>query len=382
MKLVPSENQAAFDHLLRKLASEIEKLNVVHNQKIRHVLPDVIDGPSSHTISAKGPNVSIAVSDVTDIAKYLLLQATLTDAVTASTTFVGWAQGKGLSYETCALIGGIRIEDSIFLEGGVRFETLPLRASALPHGLPRNAVVSRADWLGRVLMVADCSIAPAISSPKERRKPTSSWALGEHSIQEFCTALSVVCDSEIQDMLVWEDYGQYSAFRTGSTLTTSFAPKWARPRNSDALVGKQQVARALDLLTQSKGMKNLPVAIDQWRKSKRYMASNVEQLICLRTSLEALLLGGGSRSEFRYRLSVHGAFLLGADGADRKEIFDELGKFYSLASAAVHEGEVKHTEQNRLTLASAQQFCRRAILTRAAGSQTVDWDSLILGTNE
>ena len=218
-------------------------------------------------------------------------------------------------------------------------------------------------------MVADCSIAPAIFSPKERRTPTSSWALGEHTIQEFCTALSVVCDSEIQDMLVWEDYGQYSAFRTESTLTTSFAPKWERPRNSDVFVGKRQVARALDLLKQSKGRKNLPVAIDQWRKSKRYMARNVEQLICLRTALEALLLGGGSRSELKYRLSLHGAFLLGADGADRKEIFDELGKFYNLASAAVHDGEVKHTEQNRLTLAFAQQFCRRAILKRAEGSQ-------------
>ena len=382
VNIAPSENQKGFDHSFRKLSSEIEKLNVAHNQQIRHALPDIIKGPSSYTISAKGPNISIAVSHISDVAKYLLLQAALTDTDTASATFIGWAQGEGLSYETRALIGGIRIDDLICLEGGVRFEALPQRARDLPAGLPGNAIISEVDYLGRVLMVADCDVAPAISSPEDRRKPALTWALRKHSIQDFCAALSVVCDSEIQDMLVWEDYGQYSAFRTGSTLTTSFAPKWARPRNSDVPVGKQDVARALDLLNECEVKKSIPVAIDQWRKSKRYMASNVEQLICLRTALEALLLAGGSRSELKYRFSLHGAFLMGRDGPDRKQIFEELGNFYNLASAAVHNGEVKHTEQNRLTLTFAHDFCRKAILARAKGPQTVDWDSLILGANE
>ena len=379
-RLVPYENQTEFDNSLRELTSDIEKLHVVHNQRIRHALPDIIEGPSSYTISAKGPNVSIGDSDIVDVAKFLLLQAALADPVTVSATFVGWTQGEGLSYETRALIGGIRIDDLICLEGGVRFEGLPLRASDLPGRLPRNAVISEADCLGRVLMIAECSVAPAISSPQDRPMPTLSWAFGNHTIQEFCAALSVVSDSEIQDMLIWEDYGRNSAFRTGSTLTTSFAPTWARSRKSDVLVGKQDVARALELLKQTKGRNNLLVAIDQWRKSKRYMANDVEQLICLRTALEALLLAGGSRSELKYRFSLHGAFLMGMNGTDRKKIFDDLGSFYNLSSTAVHDGQINHTERNRLTLAFAKHFCRKTILARAKGPPIVDWDSLILGT--
>ena len=381
VRLIPDEDKTGFDNLLQGLISEIEKLDVVHNRQIRHALPDIIKGPSSYTISRKGPNVSIAVSDVSDIVNFLLLQATLTDPLTASAIFLGWTQGKELSFETRALIGGIRIDDLIFFEGGVRFEGLPLRASELPDGLPQTAHVGETDWLGRVLMVADCSVAPAMSCPQNRRKPISNWALGEHTIQELCAALSVVCDSEIQDILIWEDFGHYSAFRTGSALTTSLAPKWARSRNSDVLVQKRDIERARSLLNQIKGRNNLTVAIDQWRKSKRYMASDVEQLIYLRTAFEALLLAGGSRSELKYRFSLHGAFLMGTDGADRKKIFDALGKFYDLASAAVHDGKVKHTEQNRLTLAFAQQFCRKAILARIKGPRTVDWDSLILDTS-
>ncbi len=380
--VLPSEHQSRFDQSLQELVAEIENLDVVHGQQVRHSLPGVIKGMSGYAISAKGPNIPVAVSDISDVARYLLVQAALTNADTASASFVGWACGEELAFETCALIGGIRINEPIFLERGVHFEALPPRAADLPARLPGHAAISAADYLGRVLMVAECSLAPAVSSPEDRRGPTGTWALGRHSIQDYCAALSVICDADIQEIYVWEDYGRYSTSRTSSAITTSSAPRWARPRNDDVLVGKREVACAFNLLGQCEGRKNILVAINQWRKSKRYMANNVEQLIYLRTALEAILLAGGNRSELKYRLSLYGAFMMGTNGPERKQIFEDLGKFYNLASAAVHEGEVKPTEQHRLTLQFAQDFCRRAILAKAQGPRSVEWDSLILAGNE
>ena len=374
-----TDNETNFQHCLEELASEISRYNIVHNRKISHALPDFIEGPSYYEIVESGPNVSTAESDVKDFVKYLVMQAVLTDTKAASTTFVEWSQGNDLSYETQALIGGIKIDHLICLDEGVKLKRLPDHMSGLSERLPRHASIKESDYLGRVLLVVKSSVEPALWNPSEKRKPTASWALGKHTIRGFCKALSVICDTEIQEMLSWEDYGHFAAFRTASATTTSTAPYWTRQRDNDVHVEKREIESAFDLLDECKDKNNLLIGMDQWVKSKGYMSQDVDSLIYLRTALEAVLLPADNKSELKYRLAVHGARLLGSNEEDRTTYYHRLRKLYNLSSEAVHNGKIKHTKENRELLEFGQNFCRNAIIKLAKYPKRMNWESVVMG---
>lgn len=77
-------------------------------------------------------------------------------------------------------------------------------------------------------------------------------------------------------------------------------------------------------------------------------------------SLENLLLGTKGESELSYRLSIYGAYLLGHDGASRKEVHQTLKKLYTLRSKIVHAGSASIRESD-LTL--IRRYAKRAVLT-------------------
>ena len=375
-----NDNAATFHRSLEDLISEISRFNIVHNQKVGHALPNIIKGPSYYGIMKSGPNVSTAISDVKDIVEYFVLQAVLTNSNVAATTFFEWATGKGLVYETRVLVGGIKIDNRIRLHEGMHFERLPDRVSDLSDRLPMHASIDQRDYWGRVLLVIKCSVNPALWNPSQKPNMTADWALGSHTIQEYCEALSIICDSEVRDMMSWQEYWHVAAFRKGSVTTISTTNNKARPRDCDIHVGKQELVRAYDLLKQSKDKKNLRIGIGQWVKSKGYMLNDVDRLIYLRTALEAVLLDDGNRSEMRFRLALHGAWLIGSNKDDRKKYQARLRKLYDLASKAVHTGEIGDTKADRELLDFGQDFCRRAILKRAGGPTKMDWEEITLGS--
>ena len=89
------------------------------------------------------------------------------------------------------------------------------------------------------------------------------------------------------------------------------------------------------------GSGNLRIAIDRWKRSKRRNTPLEDRLIDLRIALETLYLKDfvNERSgEMRFRLSLFGAWHLGATLEDRRDIRKTLRDAYGRASGAVHTG--------------------------------------------
>ena len=81
----------------------------------------------------------------------------------------------------------------------------------------------------------------------------------------------------------------------------------------------------------------------------------------------------------RFRLATYGAWHLGGDPDERRGYHRTLRKTYSVASTAVHAGEIENSPENRELLADAQEACRQGILKRLVETGEPDWNELILG---
>ena len=121
-------------------------------------------------------------------------------------------------------------------------------------------------------------------------------------------------------------------------------------------------------------------AISRWIESKQ--STNLsDQFIDLRIALEALYLQGDF-GELKFRLSTYGAWHLGSDQFERRNIYSTLQKAYDLASKAVHAGLIKNTPDNKNVLSNAQDICRDGILKTIKEGQQPSWTNLILGDVE
>ena len=117
-------------------------------------------------------------------------------------------------------------------------------------------------------------------------------------------------------------------------------------------------------------------------RSKDDEAEFVDRFIDLRIALESLYLKdfpNETSQEMRFRLSLFGAWHLGADQAERSNIRKQLRQAYDTASGAVHSGGVERTPENERLLADAQRLCREGILKLLADGAPRDWGDLILG---
>ena len=192
----------------------------MHNQQIGHVFHNIIKA----LLIIKFRNLSRYFDHYLSCERYgrILGIASCADELEHRSNIpFEWAEGKGLAYETRVLIGGIKIDNLIRLDEGVHFERLPDRVSDLSGRLSRNASIAESDYLGRVLLVIKCSVEPALWKPSQKPNMTAGWALGSYTIQDFCKAISVICDTEVNNMMSWHDYGHVEAFRTGTAITIS-----------------------------------------------------------------------------------------------------------------------------------------------------------------
>ena len=78
----------------------------------------------------------------------------------------------------------------------------------------------------------------------------------------------------------------------------------------------------------------------------------------------------------RFRLSLFGAWHLGANLGERRKIRKTLRDAYDTTSAAVHTGEVPSNRM--LNLKKAQKLCRQGILKLLSEGAPEDWGDLIL----
>jgi hypothetical protein len=120
-------------------------------------------------------------------------------------------------------------------------------------------------------------------------------------------------------------------------------------------------------------------ATDRLRRSRSHQ-SEVNRAIDLGIAVEMALLHemGSDRGELRYRTALRGAYLLGKDGGNRREIFNTLRSAYDARSSAVHAGVL--TKKGLIeSLPVADTYCADAIrsIIDRRGFPT-DWESIVL----
>jgi len=104
----------------------------------------------------------------------------------------------------------------------------------------------------------------------------------------------------------------------------------------------------------------------------------VQQMVDLRTCLEALFLDGNKENEYQYRLALRAAFYAADDVQDRPSIFKAVRDCYKLGSEAVHIGAVEITPSHEQSVKLAQNAVRVALIKQIDGD-IPDFDALILG---
>ncbi|MCY4144127.1 MAG: hypothetical protein OXG08_10660, partial [Gammaproteobacteria bacterium] len=296
-----------------------------------------------------------------------------------------WATGERAPYQICAVLSGITAEESLSMEGGIRFTPLSASAGNVSlHLPPHSALLYGSSAVSNGLIVSiDCTGGPALRRPGTPELPERSWAHGslpENLLDILCDALSLVCDQYARWWLEWVDCGEAKVFRLGATYGHS------RRRDECHSYGTATLTEAdlpnvhkilMKRLNGTHEGKPLDIAINRWMNSKGRL-SLTDKLIEARIALEALYLPD-SGPELRFRLATRGAWDLGADFEERRKNYRTLRDAYDRASNAVHRGEVEDTSENRDVLKDAQDLCRKGILKRLHETETPDWIELILG---
>ncbi len=296
-----------------------------------------------------------------------------------------WASGGLVAYRHHLLISGATIERPIGLEG-ITIERFDATSPAFATHLPRSIRWERAPGaLEEVLLVSvDCVAGPVFHKPESPFgiPPVDSpiGAIEFHwSPQRFCKALSVATKAPISCVGHWLECDRFRAF--GWFQDAAVAVLELPKRRVPASLSQPQLQQAVELHRRWTNEWVLPpgvgVAIDRWIGSLN-TSDYADALIDLRIALESLYVND-DMSELGFRLAVRGAWHLGRDFRERKEIREVLMGAYRQGSRAVHSGSVDHKKFDYEQMKKAQDLCHRGIITMLHEDRRSELDDLILG---
>ena len=123
----------------------------------------------------------------------------------------------------------------------------------------------------------------------------------------------------------------------------------------------------------------LRTSLSRWCSSQAETADLPARLIDLRIALETLFLDYRAQQEFKFRIAVNAAWLLGRDGPERKRIWKTIRDSYDLSSRAVHTGTVDRTRDNLRLLSDAHAHCRQALSLFLHHGPVPEWPDIFLG---
>ncbi len=300
-----------------------------------------------------------------------------------------WANGEPVSYQLCAALSGLTVEQPLDMEGGIRFRTLPNSFADDGVHLPFGSTFQLGQFkmMGALKATIDCKVGTALCKPEEIElsPPKRTWDYGPlplDPLAALCEALSLVCNCQVSPMLQWADCSEeVRAFGLvlGSSWSASAQDTFFPAGNERMLEEHLKDIRNLLVmrLASEGGRKGLDLAIRRWMGSKG-RTNYEDQFIDLRIALEALYLPG-TDSELGFRLATRGAWHLGASYEERRKYQKILRDAYDRGSKAVHASGVESSEENRKLLADAQDLCRKGILKRLDEDEEPNWNELILG---
>ena len=329
-----------------------------------------------------------AYPTVTEFSRMLITGAVRFGASDVSTLLIEWVRGEPLRYQTSALLEGVHIDEPLQLDEGVFLSKLPKSAADFPASLPFfEMAVPVIELLGGIVMSIDCEMSPSLYLPDEDELGQISYRKGEFTmassqipnltLENFCESMSLACNGHVDWFIQWRDFGLLEAFSsmlggfTHKPLSGSHGTKISQVNLCDSLKIHQARYEC------ERPRENLELAIRRWIRSKK-SSTDMDKLIELRIALEALYKIEGL-NEKGFRIATYGAWHLGGNFDQRREIRETLRKTYSDSSSAVHGGKLKYAIRDPNLVSSAQDICRNGILKRLKESDRPEWDDVILG---
>ena len=370
---------------------------------IGYALPSVVTGGFGWRTYANGVN-SVSSASPLDVFAQGLVRASVVLSIEDVMSLVsGWLEGEPVKYRTSALVNGLYISAPVTPIDGVHIKPLPLSSDELPASLPALGRLSATDYLGRTVVSIDCAATPALFRPPPIRKSPDIQveSVPNIGINEVCQALSLECDIHVDTGFFWEDYlGLEDAFPFsgsaiysigGAHLRGGHPIGWSLNRNlvtgiatltpaegSMVTLREEPIQRTLKALMDPKS-KSIRNTVSRWTKSKDTLQDLEDQFIDSRVALESLYLNWGNNAELSFRLALSGAWHLGKNLEDRRNIYRTLLDAYNQGSAAVHPRDMAVSQRNREILSNAQAICRRGILKMLEEGPPPDWKDLLLG---
>ena len=365
---------------------------------VGHALPIPANHRSFNSIGSNGLPTHARVSTVDRFGAMLVRGAAFVGVDRVVDALAAWTRGEPVTYRTCR-VAGLSIARPMTPANGISFIPLPLSDDELPPGLPAGSAFALA-YLGRTVVAVDTLATPALFRPEfehvlDLEGVVTARLDTDCTFDEIREALSLECNAPIHMGLEWSDYGELAAL-TGGTRSRELPGRLALPAgetytgpDSDVTsleidestvhaVSEDRIRRLLAALRDTDA--STRVAVARWNKSLE--GDLTDQFIDLRIALEALLLPDNPNQQLGFTVAARGAWLLGEDGAGRREAWKMLRNAYAAASKAVHIGEVKENDRNAETLVGTRDLCRKGLLHVLCDGPVKDWSGLILNCQE
>lgn len=333
-----------------------------------------------------------AQPSVTEFARDLIVAAVRLSAPQVVELLLGWTRGEPLTFKVTALLDGARIDGPLHLAEGIDISKLPSSSADLPASLPASHfAASDMDFMGGIVMSIDCEMSPALFLPDENKDGLIFDRRGRFqlarnlipnlTIDTFCESISLACNGSIDWFVEWNEFGNLEAIGSSSTSSRS---KLHRSHTPATEVSQADLDAALNIqkarFMNGKPRESLELSVRRWIRSKR-AESDLDKLIELRIALELLYEIGGS-NEKAFRIATYGAWHLGTNFEQRRQIRETLRKAYADSSSVIHGEKIKHAKKEPTLVSSAQDICRNAILKRLEEEQSPKWDEIILGPHQ
>jgi len=327
-----------------------------------------------------------------------------------------------VSFEFIALLEGITLEAEVEVFKGIRLVPLPSTGTVedLPRCLGSLLPTDRARFFKKTLLISEYSISPLFSKPyvqtntdvkntrdeyhklrenflveiKGGKFPEYANSVFTVFHQKFYQALSLACNSGVKYAMSWNFLAEDELLNINPGDARSHI-SYPGPFGSPIKVGNTQIEetkRLYEILvdttsnTTSEIGKKLQIAINRWIQSKTN-TDDVDKMIDLGVAFESLYLSGiDSKTELRFRFSLHAAWHFGENKEQRKALMKEFKSIYDWRSTVVHTGKLPNKtrktpftpEEVEAFITNAQDLCRNSIMKILENGQFPDWNDLIL----
>lgn len=309
---------------------------------------------------------------IPDLSKSLIATAAVVGSRGAAETLASWIDGQPARYAEVMTIRGIKLEEALQLEPGVRFENVTDQTDL--QAADRFPTATPTELKGPALVV-DQEIPQVFFRPpnkeiESRPRKWTGFLARQHALDDLLNTLSLACNCNVVSVHRWTRFDEVTRLMNNSGGGLSWSTM-QEPREGGTL-NRDKLAEVKELLPKVANNRYLALPLSRWRTS--LTTRNVDdQLVDLRILLEVLYTQGAA-TEIAFQVALYGAWHL-----QSRKYFDIFYKVYTEASKVIHGGAPSgDMTERRALIANAQQGCREAFLKRLGERRDTNFRKKVL----